>query len=118
MDEMDLASKSPAPLKYPTSPSYEVDQYDFNAATGMVIRGVHVYEDYAINGMFADFGPESPKFSALEFRKTNAFAYENAKSEEAKWVKCQKTWRMKKKKKSRLFRIISFCGVKFVCYIF
>ena len=28
MDEMDLASKSPAPLKYRALPSYEIEQYD------------------------------------------------------------------------------------------
>ena len=86
---MDLASKSPAPLKYPALPSYEIEQHDLNAATGMVIWAVHVYEDYAIDGIFADFGPETPRFSALELRKTNAFAYEEAKNEEAKWVKRQ-----------------------------
>ena len=89
MDEMDLASKSPAPLKCPALPSYEIEQRDLNAATGMVIRAVHVYEDYAIDGIFADFGPETPRFSALELRKTNAFAYEEAKNEEAKWIKRQ-----------------------------
>ena len=60
-------------------PVYEIEQYELNVATGMVIRAVPVYEDYAIDGMFADFGPETPRFSVLELRKTYAFAHENAK---------------------------------------
>ena len=55
-----------------------------NAATGIVNRAIHVYKDYTIDGMFANFGPATPKFTTLELPKTNTFAYEHAKSEEAK----------------------------------
>ena len=60
-----------------------------NTATGIVVRATHAYEGYAIDDIFADFGPEPSKFTSLQLLKTNAFAYEHAKSEDAKWVKRQ-----------------------------
>ena len=75
---MDLDSNSPAPTKYPVLPCFEIGQHDMNAATG-----------YSIDNMFADFGPETQKFTPLLLRKTNTFAYEYTKSEDAKWVKRQ-----------------------------
>ena len=89
MNEIDLESKSPAPTNYPTLPSFEIEQHDLNAANGMVIRAIHVYDGYAIDDIFADFGPETPRFTSLQMRKNNAFAYEHDKEEESKWVKRQ-----------------------------
>ena len=86
---MDRDSNSPAHTKYPVLPCYEVEQHNLNAATGIVVRAIYVFKDYAIDDIFADFGPETPKFTSLKLRKTNTFAYEYAKSEDAKWVKRQ-----------------------------
>ena len=84
MNEMDLDSKSPAPTKYPVLPCFEIEQY-MNTATCIVVRATHAYED----DIFADFGPETSKFTSLQLLKTTAFAYEHEKSEDAKWVKRQ-----------------------------
>ena len=89
MNEIDLESTSPAPLKYPVLPSFEIEQHELNAANGMVIRATHVYDGYDIDEIFADFGPETPRFTPLQLRKTNPFAYENEKSNESKWVQRQ-----------------------------
>ena len=88
MNEIDLESKSPTPMIY-DSTKFEIEQHDLNAANGMVIRATHVYDGYAIDDIFADFGPETPRFTSLQLRKTNAFAYEHEKIEESKWVKRQ-----------------------------
>ena len=85
MDDIDN-QLTPIPVRYPVVPTNMVVQYDMNAAFGMVIHAVHVYDGYAIENGSADECPLTPRFTSIDMRKTNAECVEFERKEQEKWI--------------------------------
>ena len=53
MEEMDI-QLTPMPVRYPAVPTNTAVQYVMNAAFGMIVNAVHVYDGYTIENGDAD----------------------------------------------------------------